>query len=86
MSARPDPPRGAAVVRALLLLACLVALAISFSVAFAADGAFAWVAGIVAAAAALATLVSAVRLLVMLSLLRHPPAAPRGGGNGAGPS
>jgi hypothetical protein len=86
VSARSDPPRGAAVVRALVLVACLVVLAISFAVAFAADGASAWIAGVVAAAAALATLVSAVRLLVTLSLLRHPPAAPRRGGNGAGPA
>jgi hypothetical protein len=84
VSAPPATTRRTAVVRALVVLGCIAVLAVAFTVVFAASGALSWVAGVVAAAAVLATLVTAVRLFVTLSLLLHPPADPGRRGDGAG--
>ena len=61
------------VVRGIVLVVCVATLAAACVVAVATDGALSWIAALVALAAALATLVAAVRLFATLSLLRHPP-------------
>ena len=56
----------------LVLLVCVAVLGGAFGVLVAADGALRWLAGVVAAAAVLATLVAAVRLFAALSLRLEP--------------
>jgi protein-S-isoprenylcysteine O-methyltransferase Ste14 len=72
MSDPDDNPRRTAAVRGLVLLVCIGVLAGSFAVLFNSSGGLTWLAGFVAAAAALATLAAAVRLLAALSLLFEP--------------
>jgi hypothetical protein len=58
--------------RVLVLVVCVAVLGGAFAVLVAADGALRWLAGVVAAAAALATLAAAVRLFASLSLRLEP--------------
>ena len=61
----------------LVLVACVAVLGGAFAVLVAADGALRWLAGVVAAAAVLATLAAAVRVFAALSLRLEPRDDPR---------